>query len=222
MQVQMPIAQQIILTLIALVIGFIFGGGAGFFFGWLLSQIYKKAPGLRRAFILIPWRTFLFSLIMISYSPVAITILRNFRGSRIEYSPVFIFPALIFMLFVEFFVADAVISQKFPVGLVARLAGVARTLAVTCGIFIAVGSYAIYNRLGVLGFAYMKLAATMKMDSLWTAFLVIMGVGFVLDLLLGLIEFLLVSHEGKKAARPLPPTQPSMIPPMQIPPPIGG
>lgn len=195
MELTEVILQHVLVTAIIVLAGLLIGGGLGFLFGWIFKQLFKAVPGLQPPFMLLPWRTLLFSVMLFFVSPMAFIQFHNF-DSQVLLSG--LFPGVTFALIAFFFTLEATLTHWLPFGLASRLTALARTLAVACGVLIAT---ILNTRAGIMGYAYMELARTFRPDAYWIALAVVMGLGLTFDLLLGTVQMLFAFAERKRAAR---------------------
>ncbi len=188
-------------TVFILVAGLLVGGGLGFFFGWLLKLLYNAKPGLRAPFMLFPWRTILLAALILTCTPVLFYLL----GPDQAFSPVL--PSVItFLLLVFCLVIDLLLSHWLPTGLGVKLSGLLRTLAVLCPVLVLVGSDPAPPLFGagpggysMLRAVRVQVASTLKLDDMWIMLGIVVGLGLVLDLLLGVVQMLF--GLGKKQAK---------------------
>jgi hypothetical protein len=196
MELTEVILQHALVTVVIILAGLLVGGGLGVLFAYLLKMLYKAAPGLHPPLMLLPWRTVLFSVVMFFISPMAFFLFRDFEPK----GPLAgVYPGLVFVLIAYFYALDTVLNHWLPIGLGSRLVALARTLAVACGVLVAIGSETV--EAGIMRYAHLELARTFKLDAFWTAMGIVMGLGLAFDLLLGLVQMLLVYAEKKRAAK---------------------
>jgi len=192
MEISRVILQHILATFMVILAGFLLGGGLGILFAWLFRQLYSAVPGLRQPFVLLPWRTLLFTFILFFCSFMAFRVVRSVQG---EQSAV-VYPALVFILIVFFFVADEALTQWLPISPAVRWVGLARTFAVAGGVIVAIGANAAES--GILLYAQNMASRTFRPDAYWTALGVVMGLGLVFDLLIGTVQMFLAIAEKRK------------------------
>lgn len=205
MDLYQVILQHILTTVVIILAGFLVGGGLGILFAWLFRSLCNAAPGLRPPLVLLPWRTILFALVLFFCSPMAYFVTPQVAPYAALHVPAAVYPVLTFTLIVCFFVADAALAQWLPTGLGVRLTGLARTFAVACGVIVAVGANV--SQSGILYYALRRAAMFFTPDSLWIALGVVMGLGLILDLLLGIVQMLLVYAERRRATKQTAPSQ---------------
>ncbi len=186
--------QHIVITVIVILVGFLFGGGLG----WLLARLFRALcdalPGLRLPLLMLPWRTFLFTVLLIFASPIAT------YPFIVPQTPAALSSAILFILMVSFFVADETLAYWFHAGLPLRLLKLGRTLAVASSVIVAL--VGLFSQGGILNEARRITAATFTPRSLWVALAVIMGLGLIFDLLLGVAQMRLTYVEMKSAEQP--------------------
>jgi hypothetical protein len=192
MYLSQVILQHILTTSLVILAGFLIGGGLGFLFAGLLRQLYRAVPGLRLPSMVLPWRTLIFGFVLFFSSPMAILMVPSLTP---EQSAV-LYPALVFILLVFFFVVHEALNQWNPVPPVLRRVGLARTFAVAGGVIIAIGANA--AGAGILGYAQRMFSQTFRPDGYWIAWGIVMGLGLLFDLLLGIVQMLLAKGEERR------------------------
>lgn len=201
MEISQVILQYTLTTVLVILAGFFIGGGLGILFALLFRLVYKATPGLRPPFTLIPWRTLLFGSVLFFCSPMAILSIPSITQEQ----GAVIYPALAFILIVLSFVADEAITHWLPVAPAVRWAGLARTLTVACGVIVAIGANA--SGSGILMYARILTSSTFSPGAYWTALGVVIGLGLVLDVLLGTIQMLVMQAESRKTVMMTPPAE---------------
>jgi len=199
MELSQVILQYILTTVLVILAGFLIGGGLGILFAWLFRHLFRAIPGLRPPFMLLPWRTLLFTLVLFFCSPMAWFIV----SSLPQVQSAAVYPALVFILVVFSFVANEALTQWLPVSPAVRWAGLARTFTVAGGVIVAIGANAVGS--GILVYAQRMASRTFRPDAYWTALGVVLGLGLCLDLLLGIVQMLLAKAQSRQAAMPAAP-----------------
>ena len=196
MELSQIILQHILTTVLVLLAGFLIGGGLGILFAWLFRHLYRAIPGLRPPFMVLPWRTLLFILVLFFCSPMA----RFLVSSLPQEQSAAVYPALVFILIVFFFVANETLTQWLPVSPAVRWAGLARTFTVAGGVIFAIVANAAGS--GILVYAQRIVSRPFRPEAYWTALGVVLGLGLFFDLLLGMIQMLLAKGKSQQAAMP--------------------
>lgn len=196
MEQSQVILNFILFTLATLVAGLLVGGGLGILFAWLCRLLFRKVPGLRPPLLLLPWRTFLFGAVLFFFSRFPF-----YAFSRTIRQPQMIeaFPAGVFLLLVFFFAFERLLAHWLPSGVGFVLAGLVRTLAVACGVILALGAQ--FGTTTILAYTSRQVAATFRFEGIWVALGVILGLALFFDLLLGVVQMLFASRDQRKVEK---------------------
>ncbi|HEY43360.1 MAG TPA: hypothetical protein G4O11_05190 [Anaerolineae bacterium] len=172
---------HLLITLVAWIGSLALGGGTGYFMARLLRRLVSALPNDRRTVIaLVPWRTLLFLLILVVWSP--------FLAIRLGIGT----PTAIVMVWLTISLVacsmtmSAFLDNWFPQTLRARLLGGARTL-LFFALFATLGSGLVGG--GGAGFLLMQQANLMEYGKLLQSILLLGGMALLLDMILGIVEF---------------------------------
>ena len=179
---------HLLITCIPWLIGIAIGGGLGVLCGFGIRAAFSSSPPLRRASVLLPWRTFLTGLLMGVWSPFIATLL----GLGPITGGVMIAGSV--SVLVTTFAATTLLEYWYPSPLASRLVAGTRTLAVASGL-LAAG----VGLLGGGGLGYIILEATRlsQYGVMWKGLLVVLALALVLDLTLGLAQMIALQHSGE-------------------------
>ena len=173
-------ADHFLISFAAWIGGLLIGGGIGYILFRPLENFIEPKPDKQQYLALIPWRTLIFTLFLVLWSP---------------YLPIWFGlgtpTALIVMVLTISVLASPMticilVENRFPSSLRVRLFGGARTL-----LFLA-----IFATLGVglvgaggAGSLFIELIRSMQYGKLVQGFLVLCGLCLLLDLLLGFVDY---------------------------------
>lgn len=178
-------------TLMVCIAGILVGGGLGVLCALLARPIFFVLPKLYRLSMLLPWRTVLFGLLLILWSPF-ITIIWGLgitRGAEIA--------GLSMALLAWAFTIGAFFVQWYPSSLSVRLIAVGRTLATASGTIVAL--MGLYNGWGIGYFVQQRMNQAFQPGIAWQGLLTVVALALAMDLLLGTIQ-VIVSARQKQSS----------------------
>lgn len=177
---------HVLITWIPWTVGIVVGGGLGSLCGLGLRAFYSASPALRRALVLLPWRTLLMGLLMLVWSPLIVSLLwiGPITGGVMVAGSVGLL-AFTTTLLVEHWC-------RSPLG--ARLIEGARMLAVASGL-IAAGLGLLGG--GGLGHISLDAARPTKYGLRWKGLLVVLALALGFDLLLGFAQISALRQTGR-------------------------
>lgn len=179
-------------TLLVVFLSLLVGGGVGIGIAYLLKFLYRTAPKLRVPLKLLPWRTFILGLALFFFSPVAYYLF------KVKMIPL-VFPFLMafgFILLSLAFTIEKALETWYPEGLAIRLVSLGRTLAVGCGVALSIAGQSV--NWGILNYATKIFFTRFQTSDFGWAFLTVLILGFIFDLLLGILQMLLAFSKQKK------------------------
>ncbi|MGD9049390.1 MAG: hypothetical protein PVF77_15135 [Anaerolineae bacterium] len=177
---------HLLITCIPWLIGIAVGGGLGVLCGLGIRAVFTTSPALRRASVLLPWRTLVMGLLMGVWSP--------FIASLLGLGPITggVMVAGSVCVLAMAFAATTLLEYWYPSPLASRLAAGTRTLAVASGM-IAAGVGLLGG--GGLGYIILEAARVSQYGVMWKGLLV--ALALVLDLTLGLAQMIALQHSGE-------------------------
>jgi hypothetical protein len=184
------IVVHFLITCIPWLVGLAIGGGLGWLCGLAVRALISTGPVLRRAAVLVPWRTLVMGLLMGLWSPFIATLLwlGPVTGGVVV--------ACTVSTLATIFAATTLVEYWVPSPLASRLIAGARTLAVASGLLAAdVGLLGG----GGLGPIMREAARLSQYGVMWQGVLVVLVVlalGLVLDLTLGLAQMMALQPYG--------------------------
>lgn len=172
------------------------GGGLGILFAWLFRLLFRAVPGLRPPLMLLPWRTILFGGVFFSISSMY-GLLTLSPSNRYLFT---LIPALVFLLLVFSFAGEKMLNYWLSAGKGVKLAGLARTLAGAAVLFAAIWSGIEFSIRLAYSPGGLVLQNTQEPGN-WTTLGVVMGLAWIFDLLLGIVQMLFAYRDKRKAAK---------------------
>lgn len=172
------IGQHLLISLVPWLAGVVVGGGLGYACALVARSVFSTLPGLRRASMLLPWRTVAVTLPLLSpFVPV-------FVGLGMVAGAVIV--GLFVFLFALPFTVVALLEHWYPSPLVVRLIAGARTLA-TASIAVAAASTMVAGSggAGVLMFQGMRL---LDYPQMVRGFSIVVLLALIVDILLGTLQ----------------------------------
>ena len=125
------VGEHLLVSLVPWLIGVAVGGGLGYVCALAAHSLFSALPGLRRASMLLPWRTVAVTLPLLSPLVVVLVAMGALAGAIIV--------GLFVFLFALPFTVVALLEQWYPSPLVVRLIARARTLATASVAVAAIG-----------------------------------------------------------------------------------
>ncbi|MCP4536345.1 MAG: hypothetical protein GY832_04290 [Chloroflexi bacterium] len=181
------------LALIGWLAGTSLAGGLGYVCARIICSVFRSHPNLRKASILIPWRAILAGLLVLVSSQIAFAFIMAGLGigvrSRIAWAVL-----TMFLLSLPFIIT-AFLEHWFHSSLGYRLIATARTLAVASVALVAgIGSFG-GSGLGYTALVGLKL---LELDIAVKAYLIIVGLILIPDVLLGIPHLLILNTSMRK------------------------
>jgi len=184
-----------IVALIGWLLGTILAGGVGYAFARVLRFAFHSRPGLRRASVLLPWRTVLIGLFMLASSPIVVVFIVARLGLGERSGAAWAVLAMFLLAFS--FIVTILFEHWFPQNLIPRLVAAVRTLAVaSVGLVAGIGSFG-GGGLGHIALMSLKL---LEYDVAVKTYLIIVGLTLILDILLGIPQLLIIERISKSQA----------------------
>jgi hypothetical protein len=179
---------HLLITCIPWLIGIVVGGGLGVLSGLGIRAVFSTRPALRRASVLLPWRTVVAGLLMGVWSP--------FIASFLGLGPITggVMVAGSVCLLVTTFAATTLLEHWYPSPLASHLLAGTRTLAVASGL-IAAGVGLLGG--GGLGHTILEAARSSQYGVMWKGLLVVLVLALLLDFTLGLAQMIALDHSGE-------------------------
>ena len=173
--------EHLLISLVPWLAGAIVGGGLGYACALMARRMFSTFPGLRKASMLLPWRTVSVTLPLLSPS-VAIPV-----GLGIVAGAVMV--GLFVLLFALPFTVVILLEQWYPSPLVVRFIARARTLATASVAVAAVGPPLVGSGgAGVLIFQQgMRL---LDYPQMLRGFSIVVFLALMIDILLGILQLL--------------------------------
>jgi ABC-type nitrate/sulfonate/bicarbonate transport system permease component len=176
------LANHLLITLVAWVGGMTLGGGVGYFISGLLYPQMTTKPNLRRMIVLVPWRTVVFTLLPLVWSPLPVVLLGlgNPTGMVIAGLTISLVacPALMKIR----------LNHWFPPSFRERLISEARTLFLLA-LLAAIGVGFVGG--GGAGFYLMRQMDSLEYGNAFRGFLWLVGIALIVDLIFGVVEYLI-------------------------------
>ncbi len=172
--------EHLLISLVPWLAGAIVGGGLGYACALVVRRLFSTFPGLRKASMLLPWRTVAVTLPLLSPLVAILVGLGTVAGA--------VMVGLFVLLFALPFTVVILLEQWYPSPLAVRLIAGAKTLATASVAVAAVGPpMAGGGGAGVLIFQGMRLLDYAQM---LRGFSVVVFLALTLDVLLGVLQLL--------------------------------
>jgi ABC-type proline/glycine betaine transport system permease subunit len=171
---------HLLIALVAWIGSLVLGGGVGYLMAHLLRRLMSAMPNNRRIIALVPWRTLLFILILILWSPFLPTRL----GIGTQTGMVMV--SLTISLVACPMTMSTFLDNWFPQTLHVRLMVVARAL-LFLALFATLGVGLIGG--GGAGVYLIQQVNLLEYGKLLQGVLLLGGMALLLDLILGFVEF---------------------------------
>ena len=180
--------EHLLISLVPWLAGVVIGGGLGYACALVARRLFSTLPGLHRASMLLPWRTVVVTLPLMS--PLIVIYIGLGRGAGAVMVGLFVF------LFALPFTVAALLEQWYPSPLVVRLIAGARTLATASVAVAAVGPpLAGSGGAGLLIFQQGMLL--LDYPQMLRGFAIVVLLALMIDILLGVLQLLLFSNSLK-------------------------
>jgi len=171
--------EHLLISLVPWLAGVVVGGGLGYACALVARRLFSTLPGLRRASTLLPWRTVVVTLPLLS--PLVTVLIGLGRVAGAAMVGLFVF------LFALPFTVVALLEQWYPSPLVVRLIAGARTLATASVAVAAVGPpLAGSGGAGVLIFQQGMLL--LDYPQMLRGFAIVVLLALMIDILLGVLQ----------------------------------
>lgn len=191
------ILEHLLISVIPLLAGIVLGGGLGVAGAFLVRLIFSALPWLHKLAILLPWRTLLVSLVLLTWSPFLV--MRFGLGMITGAITVFLVISLVALVSTM----ALLIEHWYPSPLAVRFLSATRLLATTSGA-IAVGvGFVSSSGLGSLMMRWIEL---LDYKLVWQGLLALAVLALVPDLLVGVAQLVVVSFMAggkEKIERPV-------------------
>jgi len=173
--------EHLLISLVPWLAGVVVGGGLGYACALVARRLFSTLPGLRRASMLLPWRTIVVTLPLLSPFVTILVGLGRVAGA--------VMVGLFVFLFALPFTVVALLEQWYPSPLVVRLIAGARTLATASVAVAAVGPpLAGSGGAGVLIFQQGMLL--LDYPQMLKGFGIVVLLALMIDILLGILQLL--------------------------------
>ena len=173
---------HLLISLVPWLAGMVVGGGLGYACALVARSLFSTLPGLRRASMLLPWRTVAVTLALVALvSPIIVVRVGLGRVAGMISVGIFVF------VFALPFTIGTLLEHWYPSPLVVRLITGARTLA-TASVAVAIaGRLTGSGGAGALIFQGMRL---LDYPQMLRGFLLVVLLALVIDVLLGALQLL--------------------------------
>jgi ABC-type nitrate/sulfonate/bicarbonate transport system permease component len=174
------LTDHLLITLVAWIGGLTVGGGIGYLMASFVNPLMNAKPNARRIFALVPWRTLVFMLILLVWSPLlAIWLgLGNLTGIMMV--------GLTVSLLAWPMAMKARLNDWFPPKLRVRFISGSRSLLLFA-LLATLGAGFVGG--GGFGFYLMQQVNLLEYGKLVEGFLLLGGVALIFDLILGIVEY---------------------------------
>lgn len=174
--------EHFLLSLLPWFAGVVFGGGLGVGVAFLLRLFFSAVPGSRWPLAFFPWRTIVFGLLVIIWTPFLVREL----GLGPTFGGVTVGLAMFLLAFLS--LTGMLLDRWHPAPLAARLAGDLRTLAAGA-VVLAYGVGFLGG--GGIGFTVQQYFQLLTYNKAWQGIAAVLGLLLLIDLVLGVPHFLL-------------------------------
>lgn len=181
------IGQHLLISLIPWLVGITVGGGLGYACARVAGSLFSTYPCLRRASMILPWRTFMVTSPLLSLFIPILVGLGNIAGMLIVGLSIFLFAVP--------FTVSILLSQWYPLPLIVRLIAGARTLAaasVTLALLAGIVSGG-----GGAGRFIMDRFLLLEYPQVLRAFSIVVITTLMIDILLGTLQMLSLGSTRK-------------------------
>jgi hypothetical protein len=168
--------------------GLVVGGGLGWLAAYLLRAIFKAWPAGNSLSMILPWRTLVFTLLWMLWSPLFYFAFHVRGLPPVTYDFVQIGASLALLTFIV--TLAALVRHWFPSSLVVRLVSGARSLAVVAVMVatLGIGTNASENFVHVIRVVF---STTFDTSIIWQGWLVVSLAMLTFDLLPGVLQTIL-------------------------------
>ena len=176
------IGQHLLISLLPWLAGVLVGGGLGYACALVVRSLFSTLPGLRRASILLPWRTVIVTLALGVLSPLVPVLigLGTVAGAAIV--------ALFVFLFAFPFTVATLLEHWYPSPLVVRLIAGSRILATAS---VAVAAFtAVLVGSGGAGALIFEGWRLLDRAQVLRGFSIVVVLALIIDVLLGALQLL--------------------------------
>lgn len=176
------LGEHVLISLVPWLVGVVVGGSLGYICARVIHSLFSTLPGLRRPSTLLPWRTVVMTLPLLSPLIPALIGLGVVAGATVVGLFVFIFALP--------FIAGTVLERWYPSTPDVRLVGDVRTLAVA-SVMVATLTPLVTGSGGAGVLIFREGYQSLDYARMFRGFAVVVLLSLIGDLLLGALQFLL-------------------------------
>lgn len=179
------VGDHLLISLVPWLAGVVVGGGLGYVCALVARRLFSTRPGLRRASMLLPWRTVAVSLALVVLSPFVPVLvgLGTVAGATMV--------ALFVLVFALPFTVVTLLEHWYPSPLAVRLIAGCRILATAS---VAVAAFtALVAGSGGAGVLILEGLRLLDHPQMLRGFLIVVVLALMIDILLGVLQLLVVS-----------------------------
>lgn len=185
------IIDHIVISIVAWLVGVAVGGAAGYLCSVLARALFASVPNSRTLSILIPWRTVLLGLLMVTWTPTIVLVVGLGRVADM------ITTALVTSFLAAPLVVSVFLENSYPSPLAIRLIAALRTLGTASPVILAAaGMFAG----GGIGGTMLTATMLLQYNLLLQAWLVVVSLVLVVDILLGIVQMRVQNSVTKQQA----------------------
>lgn len=178
------VGEHLLISLVPWLAGVVVGGGLGYACALVARSLFSTRPGLRRASMLLPWRTVVVTLALAALSPlVPILVGLGTLGAATMV-------ALFVLVLALPFTVVTLLEHWYPSPLAVRLIAGSRILATAS---VGVAAFAPMVRTGGgLGAVIYKATRLLDYPQVLRAYLIVVALALIIDVVLGALQLLFV------------------------------
>lgn len=186
------VGEHLLISLVPWLAGVVVGGGLGYACALVARSLFSTLPGLRRASILLPWRTVAVSLALVVLSPFVPVLvgLGTVAGATMV--------ALFVLVFALPFTVVTLLEHWCPSPLAVRLIAGSRILA-TASVAVATSTARVAGSGGAGALIY-KAMRLLDRPQMLRGFLIVVVLALMMDILLGALQLLFARTSIKAEA----------------------
>src|SRR5512138_88609 len=180
------ILQHLLISLGAWLVGTIVGVALGIVIAFRAHALFTMVPHLHRLSVLIPGRTIVLSLLIITWTPISVRLVGLGPAADLLNT------GFVICLFALSFAVVSLLERWYPSSFAVHVMAGLRTLAtVSLTISVFVGNYS------GIGWHMFRSLMNLDYDLLFQEWLVLAGFILLLDVLLGIVQLIVVDRIGK-------------------------